>query len=41
MSTLTFSREYLKRRSFIELNARERAKSLFDARDRTRTSWSF
>jgi malonate decarboxylase beta subunit len=30
MSAPTFSREYLKRRSFIELNARERAKSLFD-----------
>src|SRR5260221_11283514 len=30
MSILAFSREYLQRRSFIELNARERAKSLFD-----------
>jgi malonate decarboxylase beta subunit len=30
-SALAFSREYLQRRSFIELNARERAKSLFDA----------
>jgi malonate decarboxylase beta subunit len=29
-SALAFSREYLQRRSFIELNARERAKSLFD-----------
>jgi malonate decarboxylase beta subunit len=31
MSNLIFSREYLQRRSFIELNARERAKSLFDS----------
>jgi malonate decarboxylase beta subunit len=30
MSSPTFSRAYLQRRSFIELNARERAKSLFD-----------
>src|SRR5260221_1214182 len=30
MSILAFSREYLQRRSFMELNARERAKSLFD-----------
>jgi malonate decarboxylase beta subunit len=30
MSNLAFSREYLQRRRFIELNARERAKSLFD-----------
>jgi malonate decarboxylase beta subunit len=29
-STPVLSREYLQRRSFIELNARERAKSLFD-----------
>jgi len=29
-SALVFSGEYLQRRSFIELNARERAKSLFD-----------
>jgi malonate decarboxylase beta subunit len=31
MSELVFSREYLKRRSFIELNARDRANSLFDS----------
>lgn len=31
MSSLIFSLEYLQRRSFIELNARERAKSLFDS----------
>ena len=31
MSNLIFSREYLQRRSFIELSARERAKSLFDS----------
>ncbi|HYZ72475.1 MAG TPA: biotin-independent malonate decarboxylase subunit beta [Chthoniobacterales bacterium] len=31
MSSFTFSPEYLRRRSFIELNARERAKSLFDS----------
>src|SRR5246500_4487049 len=31
MSDLGFSREYLKRRSFIELNARDRANSLFDS----------
>jgi malonate decarboxylase beta subunit len=30
-SALAFSREYLHRRSFIELNARERAKYLFDS----------
>ncbi len=30
MSSLTFSKEYLQRRSFIELNARERAYSLLD-----------
>jgi malonate decarboxylase beta subunit len=31
MSSLTFSKEYLQRRSFIELDARDRAYSLFDA----------
>jgi malonate decarboxylase beta subunit len=31
MSSLIFSREFLQRHSFIELNARERAKSLFDS----------
>src|SRR5260370_22241233 len=31
MSQSTFSREYLKRRSFIELDARQRAKCLLDA----------
>jgi malonate decarboxylase beta subunit len=31
MSSLIFSREYLQRHSFIELTARERAKSLFDS----------
>jgi malonate decarboxylase beta subunit len=31
MSNFAFSQEYLKRHSFIELNARERAKSLFDS----------
>ena len=31
MSSLTFSPKYLQRRSFIELNARERAKALFDS----------
>jgi len=31
MSNLAFSREYLDRRSFIELDARQRAKSLLDA----------
>ena len=31
MSNLIFSREYLQHRSFIELNARERAKSFFDS----------
>jgi malonate decarboxylase beta subunit len=31
MSAPTFSREYLKRRSFIELDARQRAKCLLDA----------
>jgi malonate decarboxylase beta subunit len=31
MSGLIFSRQYLQRRSFIELNARERAKALFDS----------
>jgi malonate decarboxylase beta subunit len=30
-SALAFTRRYLQRRSFIELNARDRAKSLFDA----------
>jgi hypothetical protein len=31
MSDGTFAREYLKRRSFIELSARDRAKCLFDS----------
>src|SRR5215469_16726706 len=31
MSSLIFSPEYLQRRSFIELNARDRAKALFDS----------
>jgi malonate decarboxylase beta subunit len=31
MSTQIFTREYLQRRSFIELNARDRAQSLFDS----------
>ena len=31
MSSLIFPRQYLQRRSFIELNARERAKALFDS----------
>jgi malonate decarboxylase beta subunit len=31
MSDLAFNREYLQRRSFIELSARERARSLFDS----------
>jgi malonate decarboxylase beta subunit len=31
MSSLIFSPKYLQRRSFIELNARERAKALFDS----------
>jgi malonate decarboxylase beta subunit len=31
MSNLVFSREYLQRHSFIELSARDRAKSLFDS----------